>query len=173
MYCTPFWQCFDKQHNRCSCRTSVLTQYVWYQEVEYNCVITYPHGEDMCFSSFYIFPLALVLSPVINHRTFKNENFNLEPPSTNSLPCPRGLLKVSPSYVGRNELPTTHCSLLASLTIVHCRINEISTDNSSEVLTQGLWNSETCHTLNSYEDHFDRYGRTYRNGIFVTKFMVS
>ena len=55
-YCSPFRQSFDKQHNRSSCRTSGLDQYVLYQVVEYNCVITYPHGEVMCFSTFYIFP---------------------------------------------------------------------------------------------------------------------
>ena len=41
---------------------------------------------------------------------------------------------------GGNELPDTHSSLCfsVSLTIFYCRINKLSTDNSSETLTQGL-----------------------------------
>ena len=41
---------------------------------------------------------------------------------------------------GEKELPTTHCSwsFLTSMRIVYCRINKLSTDNSSETLTQGL-----------------------------------
>ena len=58
-------------------------------------------------------------------------------------------------------------SFLASLTIVYCHINKLSTDNSSETLTQGLLNLEFVH---STVMKINRYGRTYRNGILVTKF---
>ena len=44
-----------------------------------------------------------------------------------------------PVRTGGNELPVTHCSLsfLVSMTIVYCRINKFSTDNSSE-----LWHKD-------------------------------
>ena len=43
-------------------------------------------------------------------------------------------------YPGRNVLPVSHCwlSFFVSLTIVYCRIKKLSTDNSSETLTQAL-----------------------------------
>ncbi len=53
---------------------------------------------------------------------------------------------------------------------VYCRINKVSTDNSSETLTQGLWNLEY---VQSTVMKINRHGRTYRNGILVTKFRVS
>ena len=54
-------------------------------------------------------------------------------------------------YPGRNELPGSHCwlSFLASLTIVYCRIKELSTEQ--------FWNSDTSTInlrvgpVNSYE----------------------
>ena len=54
-------------------------------------------------------------------------------------------------YAGRNELPGSHCGLsfLASLTIVYCRIKELSTEQ--------FWNSDTSTInlrvgpVNSYE----------------------
>ncbi len=79
--------------------------------------------------------------------------------------CYRSVLGLTGAgYAGRNELPTSHCSLnfLASLTIVYCRIKKLSTDNSSETLTQGLWN------LESGQSTVMNINRTYRNGILVT-----
>ena len=77
----------------------------------------------------------------------------------------------SPVLTGGNELPVTHCSLsfLPSLTIVYCRIKKLSTDNSSETLTQALSNLESGQ---STVMNINRYGRTYGNGILVTKFRV-
>ena len=70
-----------------------------------------------------------------------------------------------------NELPESHCTLsfLVSLTIVYCRIKKLTTDNSSETLTKGLWNLDPG---NSTVMNNHGYGRTYRNGILVTKFRV-
>jgi hypothetical protein len=47
-----------------------------------------------------------------------------------------------------NELPVSHCWLrvLVSLTIVFCRVKKLSTDHSSETLTQALSNSY-CRTI--------------------------
>ena len=49
------------------------------------------------------------------------------------------------------EIPASHCSLsfLDSLTIVYGRINKLSTDNSSETLTQGLLNLVTSTKRNT------------------------
>ncbi len=75
-------------------------------------------------------------------------------------------------YPGRNELPGSHgwLSFLTSLTIVYCRIKELSTEQ--------FWNSDTSTinlrvgSVNSYMN-INKYGTTYRNGILLTKFRVS
>ena len=59
---------------------------------------------------------------------------------------------------------------LASLTIVDWRIKKLSTDKSSETLTQALSNLESGQ---STVMNINRYVRTYRNGILVAKFRVS
>ena len=52
-----------------------------------------------------------------------------------------------PVSTGGKEMQTTHCSLsfLGSRRIVCCRIKKLSTDNSSETLTHGLWNLDSGH----------------------------
>ena len=65
-------------------------------------------------------------------------------------------------YPSRNELPGSHCGLsfLASLTIVYWRIKKLSTDNSSETLTQGFWNLDSGHS--NWVMNISRYGSTHK-----------
>ena len=69
-----------------------------------------------------------------------------------------------------SDSPVTALEFLRGLKIVYCRIKKLSTDNSSETLTQALSNLES---VQSRVMNINRYDRTYRNGILVAKFRVS